>query len=130
MTRGQHKNAFVVDEVSGPRFELALELFLSGRSFEFHDVAFRAEGDNAVHCIVDSSWEMTNVTMASAAEDLDYGASAFADLLAQSPAFASAVEGRPIYFDLIEDYGNGSILLCTRTNGTVTWARGFPRGTG
>jgi hypothetical protein len=130
MVRGQHRNAFVVDDVSGPRFELALELFLSGKSFEFRDVAFRVESDNAVHCIVDSSWAPESVTQASAAEDLDSGASALADLLGQSPAFASAVEGRPIHFDLVEDYGNGSILICTRTDETITWARGFPRGTG
>jgi hypothetical protein len=130
MVRGQHRNAFVVDDASGPRFELALELFLSGGSFEFRDVAFRVESDNAVHCIVDSSWELANVTQASAAEDLDFGASVLADLLGQSPVFASVVEGRPIHFDLIEDYGNGSILICTRTDETITWTHGFPRGTG
>jgi len=130
MVRGQHKNAFVVDDVSGPRFELALELFLSGKGFEFRDVTFRVESDDAVHCVVDSSWDASNVTQASAAEDMDLGASVLADLLGRSPAFASAVEGRPIHFELIEDYGNGSVLICTRTDEVVTWARGLPRGAG
>jgi hypothetical protein len=101
MVRGQHRNAFVVDNVSGPRFELALELFRSGEAFEFCDVAFRMESDNAVHCIVDSTWESANVTKASAVKDLNFGASVLADLLGQSPAFASAVKGHPIHFDLI-----------------------------
>ena len=67
MTRGYHKGAFSVDGAEGSRFDLAVERFCSGETFEFREIAFRVEADGVVHCMVDSSWHSGNITPATAA---------------------------------------------------------------
>jgi len=105
--RGHHRDAFCVEEAVGPRFELALELLRSGRTFEFDEIGFRMD-DQMTHCIVDSSCALEDVTAASAARDLEQGRATFQHLLERSPEFASAIGERPVRYELVHDYGNGS----------------------
>src|SRR5687768_3637597 len=127
MTRKQHRDAFVIEEVSGPRFELTIERFRAGEAFEFRDVAFRLGGDGVLLCIIDSSWNGDGITSVTAGKDLDEGRIALKYLLESSVAFAAAARGRPVRYDLIEDYGNGNILIYSKINELVTWSYGFPR---
>ncbi len=127
MTRGQHRGAFTVHTVVGSRFELAIELLVSGRSFEFHDVSFRIERDGTLLCTVDSSWGIDNVTLETATRDLEEGRAALDYLVVAAPAFAAAVHGRPVRFELIDDYGSGSVLICTRVSDKLAWAPGLPK---
>jgi hypothetical protein len=128
MTHGQRRTSFSVDDATGSRFDLAMERFRSGETFEFRDVGFRLEADGAVHCIVDSSWSAENTTSASAVQDLDSAEVVFKHLTEHSPEFAATVGGRPVSYDLVEDYGMGSVLICRRRDESLVWARGFPRG--
>jgi hypothetical protein len=130
MTRGQHRGAFAVEAIEGPRFELAIERLTSGRAFEFQDVAFRIDDDGSLVCIVDSSWRIDNISVETATKDLEEGRGALEYLLGAAPAFSSAVRGRPVRYELIEDYGNGSVLLCTKENETLVWANGLPKNAG
>jgi hypothetical protein len=130
MTRGQRRGAFNVDAVEGPRFELAIELLTSGRAFEFHDVTFRTDDGGALLCIVDSSWGVGDTTPETATKDLEEGRVALEYLLEAAPAFASAVRGRPVRYELIEDYGNGSVLICTKVDDAIVWAHGLPKSAG
>jgi len=130
MTRGRHRDAFVVDDMTGSRFALALERFYAGHAFVYRDVGFVRGEDGFVNCIVDSSWGAENVTAKTAEEDLATGAAVLAALSAASSEFHAVVGDRRICFELIEDYGNGSILICSQTDGVMTWAPGLPRGAG
>ena len=103
---------------------------MSGESFEFREVAFRMAADGVVHCIVESSWQSENVTPATANRDLDEGEAALRHLMDQSSDFKAAVSGSPTCYELVEDYGMGSILICSRRDGIVEWAHGFPRSAG
>jgi hypothetical protein len=123
--RGHHRDAFCVEEAVGPRFELALELLRSGRTFEFDEIGFRMD-DQMTHCIVDSSCALEDVTAASAARDLEQGRATFQHLLERSPEFASAIGERPVRYELVHDYGNGSVLICWEQNGSITWSDGMP----
>ena len=130
MTRGWPRHAFSVDSPSGPRFELALERFREGHSFEFHDVAFTRGPDGVVHAEVESSWRGTQVTPDTALSDLARAERALEELLAASPMFRDTVAPQPIEYEVCEDYGQGRVLVCSRRNGTFTWGAGFPRSAG
>jgi hypothetical protein len=124
MTRGQHRGAFVIEELSGPRFELAMERLRNGQSFELQDVALRLEKTGALVCVVDSSWGIENITLATATNDLRAGEATVDLLLQSSPAFAATVQERPVRYELVEDYGGGSVLICSKVGDVVTWADG------
>jgi hypothetical protein len=126
MTRGQHRDAFVVEAVSGARFDVALERFLGGQAFEFREVSFAMTPSGTVVVGVDTSWPLANVTADTATADFEFGRRALHELVASAASFASAVEGRPIRYELIADYGNGSVLLCTLEGGRLTWSAGLP----
>jgi len=126
MTRGQHRDAFRVEAISGARFAVALERFVGGRPFEFREVSFALTPNGTVVVGVDTSWALASVTAETAAADFELGRSALQELIASAASFASAVEGRPIRYELFDDYGNGSVLLCTLEGGKLTWSAGLP----
>jgi hypothetical protein len=130
MVDRDHRGAFAVDDPSGPRFDLALERLRSGASFEFEDVAFQISEDGALVCVVDSSWEIGNVTESTAASDFAAGQVALEHLLKSSPPFAAAVFGRPVRYELIDHYGTGSVLICSKVGENMTWAGGMRPGAG
>ena len=126
MTRGMHRDAFTVETPSGVRFELALERFLDGYAFEFREIGFCTAQDGEVVVTIDSSWGLSNVTEENAMADLNLGQSAFRELVSVSGSFASAVSNRSVRYELIHDYGAGSVLLCTVRGNRMTWAPGLP----
>ncbi len=119
-----------VDATTGSRFDLAMERFRSGNSFEFGGVAFSIDQGGVVRCIVETSWEADKVTAGTANCDLDEGEAAFRFLMNESTQFRAAVTGRPISYELAEDYGMGSISICSRRDGILEWSHGFPRSGG
>lgn len=104
-----------------------MERFRSGAPFEFREVAFLMAEDGVVHCIVESAWQLDNVTSATANRDLDEGEAALRHLMNESSEFRAAVSGAPTRYELVETYGMGSIHICSRIDGILEWERGFPR---
>lgn len=130
MSRSFRRPGFSVDDATGARFGLAVERFMHGDSFEFRGVAFRMDTDGGVHCSVQSSWDTAEVTAATASKDLDEGVAARRDLSDVSSAFKVAIANAPICYELFEDYGMGSTLICSWREGVLEWAPGFPRTPG
>ena len=130
MSRSFRRPGFPVDGATGARIGLAMERFVNGDSFEFLGVAFRMDTDGVVHCSVESSWDLANVTVATASKDLDEGVAALRDLSDVSSVFKVAIANAPICYELVEDYGMGSTLICSRREGVLEWAPGFPRTPG
>jgi hypothetical protein len=128
--RWPRKNAFVIESPVGPRFELALERFGQGHSFEFHEVAFRRGPDGVVHAQIESSWGADYVTQETALLDFAEAERVLEELAEAAPAFREAVATQPIEYELCEDYGMGSIRVCSRRNGVLDWGTGFPRSAG
>jgi hypothetical protein len=91
-------------------------------------MAFSLDHNGTVRCTVDSSWASPAITAETVRTDLAEGQQVFEELSARSQAFRSAVQSRKVYYELIEDYGTGSILICSLTETELTWAPGFPRG--
>lgn len=87
-------------------------------------------GDGVVHCVVESSWQSENVTLATAERDLDEGAAVLRSLMLGSSEFSAAVANRTICYELVEDYGMGSITICSRSDKGIEWGYSFPRSSG
>jgi hypothetical protein len=64
----------------------------------------------------------------TAETDLEEGRAALEHLVQSSPSFADAVQGKPVRYELIHDYGTGSYLVCSKMHGLLTWASSFLRG--
>jgi hypothetical protein len=125
MTRAQHRRAFAVETAEGRRFDVAMERFLAGSSFEFRDVTFRLADDGAVCCDIDSSWQLENVTLETATRDFSAAKRVLEELVALSAPFASAVDGRPVRFELTDYDGMASFLIGSLIDGALVWAPGF-----
>jgi hypothetical protein len=101
MSRRYRRAGFSIDDTAGARFDLAMERFRSGESFEFREVAFRVAADGVVHCIVESSWQSANVTTETAIRDLDEGETALRHLMDKSADFKAVVSGAPTCYELV-----------------------------
>jgi succinate dehydrogenase/fumarate reductase flavoprotein subunit len=131
MSRGwTRRHALAIESPSGPRFELALERFREGHSFEFHDVGFRRGPDGVVHAQIESSWGGDYVTQDTALLDLAEAERVLEELAEASPAFRETVATQPIEYEVCEDYGMASVRVCSRRNGVFNWGTGFPRSAG
>jgi len=119
---GPTYGSFEVEALSGPRFAQALKLFDEGRSFIFEGVSFAARG-KLVECCVLSSW--TRPTKQAALAELDRGERVLAEVVTNSPEFASRVRGRARVFLLVMDTGMSSVVLAERRDGEVRWNPGM-----
>jgi hypothetical protein len=70
------------------------------------------------------------ITTCCSGRGLEAGKAAFDFLMTSSPTFAAIMRGRPIRYELIEDYGSGSVLTCSKVDDLITWAHGFPKAAG
>jgi len=119
---GRTYGHFEVEAVSGPRFAQALKLFDEGRSFIFEGVSFASRG-KCVECCVLCSWAQP--TKPAALADLDRGELVLAEVITNSPEFASRVRGRARVFLLVVDTGMSTIVLAERRDGVVRWNSGM-----
>jgi hypothetical protein len=117
------RHAFAVTELDGPRFELAMELLRQGERVRFVDLDLRV--CEVLVVAVQSTWRSENVTVESASADLFNAEKQLRVLLDGSPVLRSAVPSE-LRFELEDDYGMGSVLICTLRQGQLHWARRFP----
>lgn len=113
-----------ITELSGSRFDLALERMIEGYSFTFQDIGFCLSGDGMLDISVDSSWAFDNITTERAVADLKRAQSVY-DILRASPAFARSVGNSVPQFILIYDTGNGAVELGRLVGQQIVWAKGF-----
>jgi hypothetical protein len=115
------KNAFVVDEPTGARWELALDLLRRGKGFSIGPVAFRRADSTVVEAAVTSTWQFERVTAARARADLEQARQWTEDLLASDDGFSDAIAGSTVDYVLIDDYGNGAVAICRLVGDDVRW---------
>ncbi len=112
-----------IDELVGSRFSAALELLREGGGFSYEGVVFRFDAPGEMHCIVESSWGLAQVSRSTAGDDLDFAASVLQRVQAASPEFSALTQGANCRFELIYDYGGGAILLASRQGEQLTMSR-------
>lgn len=120
------KDDLYITEPNGPRFELAIERASEGFPFIFDRVAFRLNNQR-VDCAVHSTWDMASLTDERAFNDLAHAKNAFSYLKSASSEFAATVDGKPVHYSVIEDYGTGCVTLCRLVDGELQWANGITR---
>jgi hypothetical protein len=119
------RDPFTVTELDGPRFELAMQLLRQGQRVRFVDLDLRVYEREVLVVAVQSTWRSENVTAESARADLLNAEKQLRVLLDGSPVLRSALPSE-VRFELEDDYGMGSVLVCTLQQGQLRWAPGFP----
>jgi len=118
--------ALRIEEPSGPRFDLALDLLEAGQSFVFIDSGLRVE-EGVLQVVVPTQWEPHSITHARALEELRRAERNIASLAAASPRFDAIVANLRRVFILVYDYGTGGLWLCRLLEDTFEWYEGYPR---
>ena len=115
-----------VTDLSGARYELAVERFRNGHAILFENVSLRLTHDE-VRVSVAATWQPESINEERARADFDTAAATLERLLQSSPQLANAVEDRDLKYELVHDYGGGGVLVARLVHGRVSWAAGFPR---
>lgn len=116
------RGVFAVDDPSGPRWAVALELLAAGKPFQLGQVTFRRLDPQSVEAAVASSWQLENVTEDRARADLDAARDRVAALLTDDTEFQRAIGGSTIEYVLVDDYDIGSVPICHLRAGDLVWA--------
>ena len=103
--------SFEVQEPAGERWDLALQLLREGQSVTWQHVCLRPEPERLLVEAV-SSWQ-SGVTEKRARDDLIRARDLFTGLLARDDNLREIVGSRAIRYELVIDYGNGSVLAAT-----------------
>jgi hypothetical protein len=97
--RGWAYGLLVVDEPTGPRFDLALGLLKAGQAVIFGGVGVRVR-DEVVKFMALTQWHERNLTASVAWEEIDR-ARAVAKRLAEVPAFRQITADRTLQFSVM-----------------------------
>jgi hypothetical protein len=115
-----------IDEPSGPRFDLALDLLEAGQYFVFIDCGLRIE-DGVLQVLVPTQWEPHSISEPRALEELRRAERNIASLASASPRFAAIAANLPKVFILVYDYGTSGLWLCRLREGAFEWYEGYQR---
>jgi hypothetical protein len=117
--------ALNVDEATGRRWQAALELLEAGGYIFWRGIGLtlrahtghgRSRVGPKVFVRVFSLWQPENMTPSRAEAALRRAQAELKDLEAESSDFAKLIAGRPMSFELLHDYGMGSVLLASWTD--------------
>ena len=111
---------FRIEEPSGPRWELALDLLRRGEAFSLGRMTFWPLADNAIEVHVASAWQHQNVTEASARRDLETARKQLDALVAEDGAFREAIGWSRIDYVLVEGYERG-VAICRLVGNDIEW---------
>jgi hypothetical protein len=124
--------ALVVDEAAGQRWRVALEILAEGGYILWRGIGLtlrahigkgRSRVGPRLFVRVSSTWEPEHVTPSRAEAELRLAQAQLEELKAESPEFAALVDRRPLSYELLHDYGMGTVVL-------ARWsARGFEHRT-
>ena len=112
------KDIIHIDDLSGPRFELALDQLEIGLGFEFQDVWIRTEHD-ALSCEAVSP---TSPTEAGAVALIEHAKVVFKRLQTSSARFKSFTEKQTVKFRVIVDYGMGTVVIAELVENALVWS--------
>ena len=115
-----------INQTSGKRFAVALELLAEGSAISYSGVSFQVIASNVLVRRVESSWQPERVDAQRALEDLASADRAMDFLCKVSEEFRELVIGRRIETVLFVGYGMGGVDICIESEGVIHWEQGFP----
>ena len=111
------KDVLWISDLSGPRFELALEQLAGGPGFVFNDVWFRLEDGSATLCC-----EAVSHGRTFAGRDIARAKNSLRHVRESSPEFVELVAGKVVRFSAIDFAGHaGTVELCREVGGEIKW---------
>jgi hypothetical protein len=119
------KDDLHISQLSGPRFQLALELLREGRPFIYSAVTFCFTSNDELECAAHTSWGFDSPTEETARNDLVRAKTLVHQMLDKIPDFAELIGNRKIRFCLIVDYSTGIGTLCRLDGDDIQWAAGI-----
>ncbi len=117
--------AVTVDEASGQRWEAALSILAEGGFIVWRGLrlTFRTQTGSGPPSVGPKLWvrvgtalDPAHLTPARAEAELRTAQGGIAELAGDSKEFADLISGHPISYELIDDYGKGSVRLATWTD--------------
>jgi hypothetical protein len=121
------RGAFRVDELSGDRWELALERLRVGEGLVVLDVSVSTAEPGLLTATAASAWsDPSRISADSAMSDLRRAAAVVAAMIDASEAFAAEVRARTVELEVVADYDTGAVLVARSAGDSATWADGRP----
>jgi hypothetical protein len=125
------KDALVVDEPRGERWDLAVDLLTRGEGFVSLGtlLLYRSTSgpvlDHRVHVEIRASSNPERLTTARRAADVERGL-AYLDEILRDERFAQLTALYDVVCEYVDDYDTGRVLLATvDREGVISWASGF-----
>jgi len=100
-----------VESADDSRFATGIQLLCEGGGFRINTVEFVVV-DRTLSCSAVSQWQHENLTDDRALAELRRAQQTYEMLVAQSDAYSRAVDGMPVRYSVIENYGMGTVELC------------------
>jgi hypothetical protein len=114
-------NALKVEESSGQRWNLALQLLADGETVILRGVSLTLR-PQVLEALVQSTWDLEHATAETARADIARGERVVGALLESSEEFAKLVGDRTVEYRAIDDYGMGAIWFAELRDGRFQWA--------
>jgi hypothetical protein len=114
------RDVFWVAEPEGARWRVALELLAEGKSITCLGITFTlaretpgrsGESGDTVKVRFQTRHDSSRLTPEQAAVEIDNAEAGVAEIRERSPEFAGIISGRPILYELLDDYGMGAVRL-------------------
>jgi hypothetical protein len=115
------RGVFALDEPTGPRWELALEVLGRGDAVALGHITLRRTGARSVEAAVASAWLPENLTEDRALAELSEARTRIERLRASDNRFSNFLGDSTLAFVLVDDYDTGSIVLCQETTTGLEW---------
>ena len=118
------KDDLHIDELLGPRYELALDLLREGKPFYYLGLRFEVQSDGELECGVQTTSNRDSLTEEQACHDFERAKAIVQRMLSEAAGFADAVKSRRIEYCLIDDYAIGIVTLCRLDEDELHWCHG------
>ena len=111
------KDIIHIDDLSGPRFELALDQLEVGLGFVFQGVWIHTE-HGVLSC---EALNGTSLTGAAAIALIEHAKAVFKRLQTSSTRFKSFTERQTVKFRVSVDYGMGTAIIAELVENKLVW---------
>ena len=110
-----------IDQLSGKRFDVALELFIEGKSsITYRGIVFYRE-KNKLSVNSYSDFLLENTTRDMAIEKIEYSKIILDEMMKSVPQFSANVEGLEKEYAFCYDYQTGAVALAVESNSKIKW---------
>lgn len=120
------RGVFAVDEPSGQRWDLALDLLERGEPVSLGPITLRRRASGEIEATVASSWRLENVNLESGRAELLAAQAMIRQLLVEDERFRAALGGSQVDYVLVDDYEIGSVAIARLADNILEWLIELP----